>query len=486
MPVSRRTGAFVVGLGALFAVTIACSSSSSSDNSSGATPDPSATTTTPPPPPVVPIGASCVDDTACNGGKCIAKQCVVASATDGVKDDTETDVDCGGPSAPKCADTKGCIKATDCTSGTCTASLCAAPSPTDLVKNGDETDIDCGGAGAQTPRCAAGKLCLEHADCASDACPAGTCAEARSCRQPNGGTTCGTGEVGAAGATHEDCCKSISVPRPAASGGPFLLDKYLITAGRMRVFLEAVNYDVKGWVAANRPAWWTGSGTSTWDAMLPTNKDEFLSLSATGGSGCYVGTTAASKGAPAYFADAADLARVIGGGPRTYKQAELDTKVMNCFRAPLFHALCAYDGGRLPSRAEWMAARTVNGTVQPYPWGSNGTNADRVARASYNFDYAWPREPVAADADLGGYLPAPGRFPMGAGPFGHADLLGGVENMGSQLVGAGPGVTGDGWFQFSFQEAEQPTHPYGQQSVGFGSGAYRNHWAVGARCVKLP
>ena len=101
----------------------------------------------------------------------------------------------------------------------------------------------------------------------------------------------------------------------------------------MRVFLEAVSYDVKGWIAANRPAWWTGSGTSTWDAMLPTNDDEFISLSATGGSGCYVGTSAASNGAPAYWAPAADLARVIGGGPRTYTQDELDTKVMNCFRS---------------------------------------------------------------------------------------------------------------------------------------------------------
>lgn len=57
--------------------------------------------------------------------------------------------------------------------------------------------------------------------------------------------------------------------------------------------------------------------------------------------------------------------------------------------------------------------------------------------------------------------------------------------MGSRPATA-DGVTGDGWFQFSFQEREQASHPYGQQIVSFGSGAYRNHWAVGARCVKLP
>jgi hypothetical protein len=219
--------------------------------------------------------------------------------------------------------------------------------------------------------------------------------------------------------------------------------------------------------------------------MLPSNKDEFLSLSVTGGSGCYVGTTAAAQGAMAFWAPAADLARVVGGGPRAYTQDELDTKVMNCFRAPLFHALCAFDGGRLPSRDEWTAARTVSGAVLPYPWGANGADADRRARAVYDFDYAWPRQPAATDADRGGYLPAPGRFPLGAGPFGHADLLGSVENMGSQPA-VGAGIKGDGWFQFSFQEPEVAGHPYGQQFVGFGDGTYRTHWAVGARCVKLP
>ena len=52
------------------------------------------------------------------------------------------------------------------------------------------------------------------------------------------------------------------------------------------------------------------------------------------------------------------------------------------------------------------------------------------------------------------------------------------------VIGKDGSATGDGWFQFSFQEAEISEHPYGQQSVGFGTGAYRSHWAVGARCVK--
>jgi formylglycine-generating enzyme required for sulfatase activity len=393
--------------------------------------------------------------------------------------------ECGTALGTLCADGKPCSAAADCASDVCSNGSCAAPTSSDGVKNGGETDVDCGGASPTAPRCAAGKGCLTGSDCVTETCREGVCAQARSCAQVNGGATCGPGEVGSPDAVHEDCCTALEVPRPAADGGPFMMDKYLITAGRMRVFLEAVSYDVRGWIASHRPGWWKGTGTSTWDALLPTNADEFLSMMTTGGSGCYIGAAQGQRGAPAFWVSAADLVRVVGGAPRKLTQAELDTKVMNCFRAPLFHALCAYDGGRLPSRNEWIAARTVNGVVRPYPWGSNGTDADRRARAVYDFDYFWPSKPAPSDNDQGGYLAAPGRFPLGNGPYGHADLLGSVENMGSQPA-TGGGVKGDGWFQFSFQEAEQPTHPYGQQIVGFGSGDYRPHWAVGARCVKLP
>lgn len=97
------------------------------------------------------------------------------------------------------------------------------PSPTDGIANGDETDVDCGGTVA--PRCAATKKCSAASDCVSGACPDGTCSEAPSCAQKNGGATCGAGEVGSPSATHEDCCASAVVPRAAADGRPFRMDK---------------------------------------------------------------------------------------------------------------------------------------------------------------------------------------------------------------------------------------------------------------------
>ena len=69
-------------------------------------------------------------------------------AVNGVKDGAETDVDCGGPICPKCADTLACAVDADCASSicdgdrlTCTPEACA-----DGTRNGGETDVDCGGA----------------------------------------------------------------------------------------------------------------------------------------------------------------------------------------------------------------------------------------------------------------------------------------------------------------------------------------------------
>ncbi|CAF4740999.1 unnamed protein product [Rotaria socialis] len=52
-----------------------------------------------------------------------------ATCNDHVKNQNETDVDCGGPCAPKqrCTDNKGCNMASDCNSGVCTLNTCQNP-----------------------------------------------------------------------------------------------------------------------------------------------------------------------------------------------------------------------------------------------------------------------------------------------------------------------------------------------------------------------
>ena len=141
------------------------------------------------------------------------------------------------------------------------------------MRDGSETDVDCGGTG--NPRCTEGKTCVVDLDCDVGCGYAKKCVGARSCKPHLGGDTCGKGEVGEPGAQSENCCRTLPVQGYSDPGHPgknVYLDKYEITAGRMRSFIEQLaaegggQPDVKGWIASHRPQIWDPS----WDAFLPT------------------------------------------------------------------------------------------------------------------------------------------------------------------------------------------------------------------------
>ncbi len=46
------------------------------------------------------------------------------TCADVIKNQDETDLDCGGETCPKCADTKVCNISLDCTSDVCTSNIC--------------------------------------------------------------------------------------------------------------------------------------------------------------------------------------------------------------------------------------------------------------------------------------------------------------------------------------------------------------------------
>ncbi|HNK44969.1 MAG TPA: fibrinogen-like YCDxxxxGGGW domain-containing protein [Pseudomonadota bacterium] len=122
----------------------------------------------------------CVAATDCSGGSCVKGVCAAPSCSDTTKNGSETDVDCGGGTCGKCADSKACVAATDCTSGVCSAKLCAAASCTDTVKNGSETDVDCGGSTCKP--CAINLACTTATDCSTSSCKQGLCSYATSCK----------------------------------------------------------------------------------------------------------------------------------------------------------------------------------------------------------------------------------------------------------------------------------------------------------------
>jgi len=272
------------------------------------------------------------------------------------------------------------------------------------IKDGGETDVDCGGERA--PRCSVGQRCLVDRDCDVACNHGGVCVSARSCRPRFGGDTCGVGEVGEAGAVHESCCRTLEVPGyedPAQPGKKVYLDKYEITAGRVRAFVEQLAAEgggvanVKGWIAAHRPRMWDVA----WDRYLPsadrnatvlvprrllgdprpedaaevgppgagvvlpppTDELRRLDVDHQFGSEIYVdlhgmscATHAGSYGFSTYhyppevLARNGQLPRVDGlsasGAPIPAKD-HLDTRSMNCITNAMLAAFCAWDGGQL-------------------------------------------------------------------------------------------------------------------------------------------
>ncbi len=118
-------------------------------------------------------GKMCLAGSDCQNSVCSTGICQAASCFDAVKNGTETDIDCGGSCAVKCANGKGCAVASDCQSSVCAGGICQVPTCTDSVKNGSETGIDCGGG--LCPGCGPGQPCNVNGDCASMTCSGGTC-----------------------------------------------------------------------------------------------------------------------------------------------------------------------------------------------------------------------------------------------------------------------------------------------------------------------
>lgn len=173
-----------------------------------------------------PAGTPCASAADCESGVCAgeAGACAAASCEDSVKNQGESDADCGGEDCAPCADGRACAAGTDCQSAICSGGSCAAASCADSVKNQDETGADCGGENCAP--CGAGLECASAADCASRVCVASGCAPgvARCCQPPScsddvangtepfidcGDASCGGCPVGNACVLNQNCATGL-------------------------------------------------------------------------------------------------------------------------------------------------------------------------------------------------------------------------------------------------------------------------------------
>jgi len=264
--------------------------------------------------------------------------------------------------------------------------------------------------------------------CASGTCSGGAC---------TGSTTSGTSCEGLSGpglddcgASSESCCTSLEVPggtyyrtytnsgtgatglwdRATVSG--FRLDKYLVTVGRFRQFVDAWNGGA-AYVPPAVPA--AGSGKHT-------HLNGGSGLNATGGG--YEPGWVATDDSSIALTDT-NLNCGVTWTPSPGTQETLPIDCVNWYEA---YAFCIWDeipafrrsgtpattAGFLPSEAEWEYAAAGGSQQREYPWGS----ADPGMNNQYAI-YGGYYDTVSTTL----YAPV-GTATLGAGLWGQLDLSG--------------------------------------------------------------
>jgi sulfatase modifying factor 1 len=178
-------------------------------------------------------------------------------------------------------------------------------------------------------------------------------------------------------------CDTDEQPEHPATVTSFCLDKYEATVGRFRAFVEAYDGSPPTTGAGAHPLIAGSSWDSAWNMFLPADQAGLIdNITCHEVNETWTDTAGANEQYP-----------------------------MNCVSWYEAFAFCIWDGGRLPTEAEWEYAAAGGDENRLFPWGND---VSQPLPANYG-----------GTDDSSSILV--GSYPGGDGRWGHADLAGGMD-----------------------------------------------------------
>jgi formylglycine-generating enzyme required for sulfatase activity len=179
------------------------------------------------------------------------------------------------------------------------------------------------------------------------------------------------------------------VPTHAATSTSFYLDKFEVTVGRFREYFDTTPSAPANGAGANPHVSGTGWNSTSWDTYFPGDLAAHIASCAGASNSTWTASPDAHENLP-----------------------------MNCISWYVAFAFCAWDGGWLPTEAEWERAAAGGTNENLYPWGGAGPS---TSLAAYGCAYGGtPGTCTLADFAAVGVLTG------GAAAGGHMDMAGNV------------------------------------------------------------